>query len=453
MRTPKMPVLPGFDRDAFSKYLSNTGWLIVARMGSLFLKMLITAVALPNYLGAAQNGVLNYPIVLVTFFVAISALGMDSFVTRQLLHQPERGNTILGTAFRLRLVAGFAVLPLIYATYKLIERFATEAPAAPLEYVGIVSLICVFQSINIIDNYFQSRTEGKYIMYVQVGANLVSAGVKLLLIVVGASLEWFVWMLALDVLFLSFGYILVYRRRGGQLRAWQFDGGMARELLRHSWPLAFSAFFVSLYMKIDQLMIDAYLGKTALGIYTPVVNLSEAWYFLPMAIVTSVFPAIMNARRDDPDRYQKRLRHLYELMVVMGLVVAVVMTIAAPWIYQWFYKPEFHCGAEILTIHIWAGIFISLNLANGQYLIAEGFTKLLFARALIGALINIGLNALWIPSFGMAGAAYSTVVAYGCSAFFVIFVPKTREQGWVMLQSLTLVPLVGRLRRRVGSRE
>src|SRR5690606_18590288 len=221
---------------------------------------------------------------------------------------------------------------LIYATYKLIERFATEAPAAPLEYVGIVSLICVFQSINIIDNYFQSRTEGKYIMYVQVGANLVSAGVKLLLIVVGASLEWFVWMLALDVLFLSFGYILVYRRRGGQLRAWQFDGGMARELLRHSWPLAFSAFFVSLYMKIDQLMIDAYLGKTALGIYTPVVNLSEAWYFLPMAIVTSVFPAIMNARRDDPDRYQKRLRHLYELMVVMGLVVAVVMTIAAPWI-------------------------------------------------------------------------------------------------------------------------
>src|SRR5690606_24499132 len=237
-----------------------------------------------------------------------------------------------------------------------------------------------------------------------------------------------VWMLALDVLFLSFGYILVYRRRGGQLRAWQFDGGMARELLRHSWPLAFSAFFVSLYMKIDQLMIDAYLGKTALGIYTPVVNLSEAWYFLPMAIVTSVFPAIMNARRDDPDRYQKRLRHLYELMVVMGLVVAVVMTIAAPWIYQWFYKPEFHCGAEILTIHIWAGIFISLNLANGQYLIAEGFTKLLFARALIGALINIGLNTLWIPSFGMAGAAYSTVVAYGCSAFFVIFVPKTREQ-------------------------
>src|SRR5690554_3918347 len=122
MKMPPLPSLPGFDRDAFLKYLSNTGWLIVARMGSLFLKMLITAIALPNYLGAAQNGVLSYPIVLVGFFVAVAALGMDSFVTRQLLHQPGRGNMILGTAFRLRLIAGFAVLPLIYATYLLIER-------------------------------------------------------------------------------------------------------------------------------------------------------------------------------------------------------------------------------------------------------------------------------------------------------------------------------------------
>src|SRR5690606_26172417 len=157
--------------------------------------------------GAGQNGILNYPLVLTTFFVAIAALGMDSFVTRQLLHQPGRQNVILGTAFRLRLVAGFAVLPLIYLTYILIGRFATQAPAAPLEYVGIASLICIFQSVNIIDNYFQARTEGKYIMYVQISGNLLSAGIKLLLILAQATLVWFVWMLAFDVLFLSMGYL------------------------------------------------------------------------------------------------------------------------------------------------------------------------------------------------------------------------------------------------------
>lgn len=443
----KIPALPGFDPDAFRKYFWNTGWLLTARVGSLFLKMLITAVALPNYLGAAQYGMLNYPLVLVAFFVAIAALGMDSFVTRQLLLEPTRQPQILGTAFRLRLLAGAAVLPLIYLTYLLIEHFADQAPAAPLQYVGIVSLICVFQSVHIIDNYFQARTEGKFIMYVQIGANLLSAAIKLVLIGLQAPLVAFVWMLALDILFLTIGYLWVYQRRTRALAAWQYDAGIARNLLKHSWPLAFSAFFVSLYMKIDQLMIDAYLGKTALGIYTPVVNLSEAWYFVPMAIVASIFPAMMNARRDDPSRYKQRLLNLYELMVGLGLVVAVVTTIIAPYIFEWLYKPEFRSGAQILSVHIWAGIFISLNLANGQYLIAEGYTKVLFVRSLLGALINIALNAWWIPTFGIMGAAYSTVVAYAGSAFFVIFVPKTREQGLQMLKALTFIPLFKRLKK------
>jgi O-antigen/teichoic acid export membrane protein len=251
-------------------------------------------------------------------------------------------------------------------------------------------------------------------------------------------------MLALDVLLISLGYVYVYRRQGHSLKAWTYSRNTASDLLRHSWPLAFSAFFVSLYMKIDQLMIDAYLGKVALGVYTPVVNLSEAWYFLPMAIVTALFPAIMQARKTDMQRYRLRLQQLYELMIVLGLLAAVTVTVLAPYLYAWFYKPEFAEGAGILVIHIWAGVFISLNLANGQYLIAEGHTRLLLWRSLVGAAVNIALNAWWIPLYGMAGAAFATVVAYASSAFFVIFVPKTREQGWIMLKSLTLVPLISR---------
>src|SRR5690606_16369866 len=93
----KIPSLPGFDPEAFNKYFTNTGWLIMARAGSLFIKMIITAIAIPNYLGNSLNGVLNYPLVLVTFFMAACTLGMDSFVTRQLLRHPKDQYTILGT--------------------------------------------------------------------------------------------------------------------------------------------------------------------------------------------------------------------------------------------------------------------------------------------------------------------------------------------------------------------
>lgn len=444
----KIPSLPGFDPQAFNKYLKNTGWLMVARSGSLAIKTIVATIVLPNYLGHSLTGVLNYPLVLITFFMAASTLGMDSFVTRQLLQQPGRQHVILGTAFRLRLFAGLICLPLIYLAYYAISRSAPTPPAAPFDYIVIVSFACVFQSIHIIDSYFQSMTQGKHIMYIQVGGNLISAALKLLLILAKAPLLWFVWTLLMDTVILSVGYLYLYQKTGNRIRQWTFDRETAKDLFRHAWPLMFSAIFISLYMKIDQLMIDAYLGEAALGVYTTVVSLSEGWYFIPMAIVTALFPAIMNARRDDPVRYQKRLQHLYELMAVISIAIALFMTFASPLIYKYLYKPEFSSGAIPLTIHVWAGIFVFLNVASGQYLIAEGYTRLSLIRALMGAVVNILLNMWWIPQYGIIGAAYATLMAYATTALFVIFVPKTRAQGWMMIKALLLIPLFRRLIKR-----
>lgn len=179
-----------------------------------------------------------------------------------------------------------------------------------------------------------------------------------------------------------------------------------------AWPLAFSAVLVSLYMKIDQLMISSFLGNSALGVYSTVVNLSESWYFIPVATVSALFPAIMNARNSDPERYQKRLQNLYELMSFISLGIALVMTFASPFIYRVLYtNDDFAGGAEVLAIHVWAGIFVFLGSASGQYLIAEGYTRLSLVRTGMGAAVNILLNIWWIPLFGIKGAAWATLVA------------------------------------------
>ena len=444
----KIPSLPGFDPDAFNKYFKNAGWLMVARVGTIFIKMVVTAIIIPNYLGSSLNGELNYPLVLVSFFAAACALGMDSFVTRQLLQQPEKEHTILGTAFRLRLAASIVALPLIYLTYWLIDLYTAGPQAAPFRYVFIVSFVCLFQSVSIIDCFFQAKVQGKYIMHIQVGANLLSAVVKLILVFWGASLGWFVWALLFDAVFLAIGYLYYYERQGNRLINWRFDSGMARHLLYYSWPLAFSSVAIILYMKIDQLMLDAYLGKAVFGVYDTVVKLSEGWYFIPTAIVTALFPAIMNARRDDPVRYRRRLQHLYELMTMVSVAIAIVTTLAAPFVYRIFYSSAYAAGAPVLIVHIWAGVFMFLYVATGQYLLAEGYTRISLARAVAGAVINIGLNNWWIPEYGMIGAAYATLVTYASTALFIIFVPRTRAQGWLMLEALFFIPTIRRLVKR-----
>ncbi|WP_316840734.1 flippase [Pedobacter gandavensis] len=441
----KIPSIPGFDQGAIEKYAKNAGWLMIARVGSLGIKIVV-GIAVSNYLGPKEFGVYNYPLVFATFFIAAAALGLDGFVTRELLRFPEKKNELLGTAFVLKLMGGIVVLPLVYLAYHI--AMGMTKLDAPFSYILVVSFTGIIQAFNIIDSYFQSKALGKFIMKVQVMGNLLSAAFKLFLIVMGMSLNWFIAALLMDVIALAIGYIYVYQKEGGSIFEWKFESPLAKFLLKNSWPMAFSAILISIYMKIDALMIQGYLGSAQQGIYSSVVQLSEAWYFIPVALVTAVFPAIMNAKRDDPERYQRRMQNMYDLMVWISVSIALFMTVASPIIYKIFYTPEYWPAAHVLTIHIWAGIFTFLGTASGQFLIAEGYTKLSMLRTGAGAIINILLNIWWIPKYGITGAAVATLIAYFSSNFMILLVPKTRQQGIMMLKSLLFITLFEKIKNR-----
>ncbi|WP_443936926.1 flippase [Pedobacter sp. MW01-1-1] len=441
----KFPAIKGFNEEAFNKYLKNTGWLMLARVGSLAIKILVGFV-ITNYLGKTQNGILNYPGAFTTFFIAAAALGLDGFTMRELLRNPQDRDRLLGTAFWLKFLGGVCIMPIIYFAYMLWSDH--KAIETPLSFILIVGLTGITQAFYITESYFQSKVQAKYVMRVQVFGNILSAMIKLTFVLLGLNIEWFVWALLLDTIILAIGNLYFYQTKGGSVFKWTFDGHLAKYLLKNSWPLAFSAVLVSVYMKIDQLMVENYLGTPALGVYSTVVQLSESWYFIPVAIVTSVFPAIMNAKRDDQARYMKRLQNMYDLMVWISLSLAIFMTFASPLIYRIVYKPEFWPGATVLSVHIWAGVFVFLGSASGQFLIAEGYTKLSMLRTGVGAIINIGLNIFWIPKYGIMGAALATLVAYFSATFFIIFIPKTREQGIMMLKSLFLITSFQKLLKR-----
>ncbi|RYG09356.1 MAG: flippase, partial [Chitinophagaceae bacterium] len=140
----------------------------------------------------------------------------------------------------------------------------------------------------------------------------------------------------------------------------------------------------------------------------------------------------------------------YDLMVWISLTVALFMTFAAPYVYHIAYAdaPEYWPGAKVLSVHVWAGIFVFLGSASGQFLIAEGFTGLSLLRTAMGAVVNIVLNILWIPKFGIIGAAYATLIAYFTATFLIVLIPKTRHQGIMMLKSLFLITTIQKIIKR-----
>lgn len=437
----RIPNIPGFDQQALEKYFKNTGMLFVGRIGSLLIKMAVS-IAVANYLGKLQLGIFTGAATYIYLFSAVATLGLDQFIVKELHQFPQNRDEILGTSFWMKVMAGLACVPLMWLAYK-----GYNPKGTPYSYVLILSSIGIMQAFNVIDSYFQSEIQSKYIMQVQIAGNVVSAVIKIVLILTGKPVIWFVYAFALDVLLLSAGYYFTYQRKGRSMLNWVYNSKLAAKLIKYSWPLIISGIMVSLYMKIDQLMLQNICGPDESGAYNTVSSLSEAWNFIPSVIVTSLFPAILNARRDDMARYKKRIQDLYDLMVYISLPTAIVITFAAPLIYK-IYKVEYAYAAPTLAVHIWSGIFVFLGAASSQYLIAEGYNKLTFVRTGFGALVNIGLNMILIPKMGMMGAAIATLVAYASAAFFVLFIPKVNRQGIMMLKSLFLFSLIQKITKR-----
>jgi len=437
----RFPKIPGFDQQAFEKYFKNTGALFVGRVGSLLIKFIVS-INVANYLLRDKNGILNGGISYIYFFSAVATLGLDQFIVKELHQFPENRDKILGTSFWMKVVAGFCCIPLIWCFYQVYPPRGT-----PYNFIFIFSLIGIVQAFNVIDSYFQSEVKSKYIMQVQITGNLVSAVIKLMFIWFREPLIWFVYAYTFDFLLLSVGYFITYQRKQRTVFKWRFDLPLAKKLIKYSWPLMVSGIMVSLYMRIDAVMLQNMKGTKEAGAYATVSMLSEAWNFIPAVIVTSLFPAILNARRDDMDRYKKRIQHLYDLMVYLSVPVALVITFAAPLIYK-LYKPEYAYAAPVLSVHIWSGVFVFLGAASSQYLIAENFNTLTFIRTGFGAAVNIVLNLFLIPKMGMMGAAIATLVAYASANFFIIFIPKVSNQGVMMFKSLFLISLVQRITKR-----
>ncbi len=436
----KIPALPGFEQEAFQKYVKNTGWLLVGKLLSLVVGFIIA-----RYLGPYAFGDLSFADAFAALFAAVGTLGLDSFIIREIIQHPDKRDEILGTSLVMRLAANAVLIPLAILTYLAFRQLSTNETDVSLALlIALCSSAALFKSFNIIDSYFQSQVASKYVVHVQNVCLLLTTCVKIALIYNHAPVLYFAGALVFDSAILALGLLFIYKRKQVHLHTWTFNWARAKSLIQQSWPLILTAVMISIYMKIDQVMLKS-AGSKIVGIYSAAARISESWYFIPVAIVTSVFPAIIHARKTDIERYHKRLQNLYDLLVGISLPVAILVSIFANQIIHLLYGNPYQGAGILLSIHIWSGIFVFLGSASSQFLLAEGYTLISFSRTAFGALVNVLLNLWLIPIYGALGASIATLIAYASATFFILAIPHTRAQGVSMLKSLFLISIIQKI--------
>lgn len=407
----------------FRRYFFNTSWMFAEQVLRIFAGLFV-GIYVARYLGPEQFGVYSYAAAFVALFGTIARLGLDGIVVRDLVNHPEERDIYLGTAFWLKLVGALLTLGLLAIAVQFTSNDATTNL-----YIFIIASGLIFQSFDVVDFHFQSKVLSKYVSISRLIQLALSSVLKLYFIFIQADLFWFVMVSLVDQISLALFLAIAYWRQKIGSFFGCFDLGTAKAMLKNSWPLILSGIAISLYMRIDQIMIKEMLGGKEVGLYSAAVRLSEAWYFVPVIVATSLFPAILNGKKLSPKLYNARLRRLYAMMIYSAVGVAFPVSFLAKNIVDALYGIDYQDAGLVLAIHIWAGVFVALGVVNGSWFLAENLQKLATLNTFIGAAMNVILNYFLIPIYGIAGVAFATFASHGVADYVsLFFYKKTRGQ-------------------------
>lgn len=430
--------LPNFIRSRIEKnpqlqdIFGNTGWMAGDSIIRKAVGLLI-GVLLARYLGPQLYGELSYAIAFVLIISPIATLAMDSLSIRRIVQDFSSTNEVLGTSFKLMLGGGIFAFIIAMAGIFLVR------PEDRLTHwlVGILAAGNIVQAFIAIEYWFGSQMQWKFPVYAKNSAFLLISIVKIGLIILQAPLVAFAWASLAETALGSVGLLIVYKFRGYTWKNWRFNRTIARSMLQDGWPLILSAFLTMVYQRIDQVMLGNMVGSIELGHYSVAVQLSEVWYFIPLAFCGAVFPAIVKAEAFSEELLYARLQKLYNLMAFITYIVAIPIAFFADEIVKILFSAAYKDTAPLLTILVWTGLFSNLIVARNLFMVAKNWTRINLAFVALGCVMNIILNVFLIPVYGAMGAVAATFISYWFTAHGSCFLVKSlRKTGWMITKAM-----------------
>lgn len=389
----------------FRRYFANTSWLFAEQILRILAGLLV-GVYVARYLGPEKFGLFNYALAFVALFAAFAKLGLDGVIVRDLVNAPEKRDLYLGTSFWLKVLGAiFAVGGIVIAVLTTENNYSTKF------YIGIIASGLIFQSFEVVDFYFQSRVLSKYVSICKISQLLVSSLLKLYFVAIHADLFWFVLVTVIDQASLAAALAYAYSKQNIGSFYFQFDKGAAKELLISAKPLIVSGVMVSVYSSLDRVLIKELLGVKEVGLYVAATGLTMALYFVPMLIANSLFPAILNAKQQSSEIYNRRLSLLYKYMLSGGLLVCLFVFVFAGPIINLLYGPKFLESAAVLQIHIWIFLLLCFSAIFGKWLLSENLQHLLPRFTLMAIVVNVAGCFIFIPLWSIKGAALAALAS------------------------------------------
>lgn len=413
-----------------NRVLKNASWIVVCRIVQSLVG-LVVGMLTARYLGPSNYGLISYAASIVAFVIPVMQLGFRNTLVQELVNQPEKEGTIMGTAILLNMIASiFCIIGVVTFVF-----FVNSGERDTIIVCALYSINLIFQALEMTQYWFQSKLISKYHSVTALIAYMVVAAYKIYLLVSGKSVYWFAVSQALDYMIISIVLIIIYRKLGGG--GLRFSLSEGKRMFSVSKYYIVSSLMVTIFANTDSIMLKLMIDESATGFYTAAVTCAGMTGFVFGAIIDSARPSIFASLKRSREEFEKGMVQLYSVIIYMSLVQCVVISLFSGIIVHILYGAAYEAAIDPLRLVVWYTTFSYLGSVRNIWILAENNQKYLWMINLSGALLNVVLNFVMIPAMGVMGAALASVITQIFTNVLVGYIIKPiRHNNRLMLKGL-----------------
>lgn len=417
---------------AKNKEVKNAGWLIGGKIAQMVISLFVGVLS-ARYLGPSNFGLISYAKALMSFFMVLCTLGINSVIVKDFLDDPAGEGKTLGSALFFRALSSFcAALMVILASF-VIDGGEKET----IIVVALSSISLIFHIFDTINYWFQAHYRSKVTAIAGFVAYVVTAVYRIILLALGKSVYWFALATSVDYIALGVVLLIAYKKYDGPKLSVSLQSG--KRLLSKSYHYILSGLMVSIYGHTDKFMLKHMLSEADVGYYATATTVCAMWTFVLTAIIDSMYPTIVNAFNKNEKDFQKRNRQLYAIVFYVSVFVSLCFMLFGDLAIRILYGAEYAPAVLPLKIVTWYTAFSYLGVARSAWMVCKNQQKYLKVMYVPAIIINVALNYFLIPPMGAAGAALASLITQMCTSIILpYFIKDLHPNAKLMVEAIFL---------------
>ncbi len=363
-------------------------------------------------LSEAQFG--EYSLVATTILLLVFVLGMDfySYANRAVLTPETNTQKIIFNQFSLYAILYVLLIPFVYVVFKMANF--------NIAYLWIFYAVLITEHLNY-EFYrllfvYNKPTQANINLFLRNGLWVLFASWQLYFYkeMTIEQVLWY-WLVGnILALFYTLTLIIGVRHKIDK-QNFKWDSQWIKTGLLVSVPYILATLAYKTIEFSDRYMIDYFLDKKQVGIYSFFANMANVLNIVLFTVVISmIYPKMVSAIMDkDTLKFKKYFNQMKKETVFYAIGVSVVLAILLPIVLMAIHKDVYLKQFYVFFLLILGNFMLNLSFVYHFVIYAHHKDWQIFKATGIAAIMNVLLNLLLIPFWGIAGAAIATLVSFG----------------------------------------